>query len=79
MTKWRGDISKGPLEQFQIDWIYMPKCWFENRSKYASTCIDVFNKTKDVVPLKNKEQTTTRKAKIILLFQKYILWSGIRT
>jgi hypothetical protein len=33
LTKRRGDISfvaKGPLEQFQIDLIHMPKSWFNN-------------------------------------------------
>ena len=33
LTKRRGDISfvaEGPLEQFRIDLIYMPKSWFNN-------------------------------------------------
>ncbi len=33
LTKRRGEISfvaDGPLEQFQIDYIYMPKSWFNN-------------------------------------------------
>ncbi len=42
LTKRRGDISfvaEGPLEQFQIDLIYMPKSWFNNGFKYISVCI----------------------------------------
>ncbi len=37
LTKRRGGISfvaEGPLEQFQIDLIYMPKSWFNNGFKY---------------------------------------------
>ena len=37
LTKRRGDISfvaEGPLQQFQIDLIYMPKSWFNNGYKY---------------------------------------------
>ena len=47
LTKRRGDISfvaEGPLEQFQIDLIYMPKSWFNNGFKYIFACVDVFSK-----------------------------------
>jgi hypothetical protein len=36
LTKRRGNISfvaEGPLEQFQIDLVYMPKSWFNYRLK----------------------------------------------
>jgi hypothetical protein len=61
LTKRRGDISfvaEGPLEQFQIDLIYMPKSWFNNGFKYIFACIDVFSKKADMIPLKteNKQQ-----------------------
>ncbi len=47
LTKRGGDISfvaEGPLEQFQIDLIYMPKSWFNNGFKNIFACIDVFSK-----------------------------------
>ena len=65
LTKRRGDISfvaEGPLVQFQIDLIYMPKSWFNNGFKYIFACIDVFSKKADMIPLKDREQTTTTKA-----------------
>ncbi len=37
LTKRRGDISfvaEGPLEQFQIYLVYMPKSWFNDAFKY---------------------------------------------
>ncbi len=64
LTKTRGDISfvaKGPLDQFQIDLVYMPKSWFNNGFKYIF-CVDVFSKKADMIPLKDREQTTTTKA-----------------
>ncbi len=65
LTKRRGGISfvpEGPLEQFQTDLIYMPKCWFNHGFKYIFACIDVFSKKADMIPLKDSEQTTTTKA-----------------
>ena len=65
LTKRRGDISfvaEGPLEQFQIDLIYMPKSWFNNGFKYIFACVDVFSKKADMIPLKDREQSTTTKA-----------------
>ncbi len=65
LTKRRGDISfvaEGQLEQFQIDLIYMNKSWFNNGFKYIFACADVFSKKADMIPLKDREQTTTTKA-----------------
>ena len=65
LTKRRGDISfvaEGPLEQFQIDLIHMPKSWFNNGFKYIVACVDVFSKKADMIPLKDREQITTTKA-----------------
>ena len=65
LTKRRGDISfvaEGPLQQFQIDLVYMPKSWFNSGFKYIFCCIDVFSKKADMIPLKDREQTTTTKA-----------------
>ena len=75
LTKRRGNISfvaEGPLEQFQIDLIYMPKSWFNNGFKYIFCCIDVFSKKADMIPLKDREQTTTTKA-----FEKILENMGI--
>ena len=65
LTKRRGNISfvaEGPLVQFQIDLIYMSRSWFNNGFKYIFACIDVFSKKADMIPLKDREQTTTTKA-----------------
>jgi len=75
LTKRRGDISfvaEGPLEQFQIDLIYMSRSWFNNGFKYIFACIDVFSKKADMIPLKDREQTTTTKA-----FEKILSNMGI--
>ena len=75
LTKRRGNISfvaEGPLEQFQIDLVYMPKSWFNNGFKYIFCCVDVFNKKADMIPLKDREQTTTTKA-----FEKILSSMGI--
>ena len=75
LTKRRGNISfvaEGPLEQFQIDLVYMPKSWFNNCFKYIFCCVDVFSKKADMIPLKDREQTTTTKA-----FEKILSSMGI--
>jgi hypothetical protein len=72
LTKRRGDISfvaEGPLEQFQIDLIYMPKSWFNNGFKYIFACIDVFSKYLMVEKLKDKNAKTTLEA-FIKIFDK---------
>ncbi len=59
LTKRRSDISfvaEGPLEQFQVDLIYMPKSWFNNSFKYIFACVDIFSKKADMIPLKDREQ-----------------------
>ncbi len=64
LTKRRGDISfvaEGPLEQFQIDLIYMPKSWFNNGFKYIFACVDVFSKKADMIPLKDREKQQLQK------------------
>ena len=40
----------------------MPKSWFNNGFEYIFACIDVFSKKADMIPLKDREQTTTTKA-----------------
>ncbi len=54
LTKRRCDISfvaEGPLEQFRIDLVYMPKTWFSNGYKYIICSIDVFSKKKqEMIP-----------------------------
>ncbi len=39
----------------------MPKSWFNNGFKCIFACVDVFNKKADMIPLKDREQTTTTK------------------
>jgi hypothetical protein len=58
INKKKGDISfaaEGPLDQFQIDLIYMPKSWFNHGFKYIFACVDVFSEKADMVPLKDRE------------------------
>ncbi len=65
LAKRRGDIffvAEGPLEQFRIDLVYVPKSWFNNGFKYIFCCVDVFSKKADMIPLKDRKQTTTTKA-----------------
>ena len=75
LTKRRGDISfvaDGPLQQFQIDLVYMKKSWFNNGYKYIFCCIDVFSKKADAIPLKDREQDTSTKA-----FEKILSNMGV--
>jgi hypothetical protein len=44
----------------------MPKSWFNNGFKYVFACVDKFCKKANMIPLKDREQTTTTKA-----FEKY--------
>ena len=65
LTKRRGNISfvaEKPLEQFQIDLIYMPKSWFNSGYKYIFACVDVFSKKADMIPMKERDSTTSAKA-----------------
>ncbi|MFN9110961.1 MAG: transposase family protein, partial [Bacteroidota bacterium] len=55
-------IAEGPLQQFQVDLIYMPKSWFNNGFKYIFTAVDVFSKKADMVPLKVRDQNTSTEA-----------------
>ncbi len=75
LTKRRDNISfvaEGPLEQFRIDLIYMPKSWFNNGLKYILASVDVFSKKAYMKPLNDREQTTTTKA-----FEKILDYMGI--
>ena len=55
-------VAEHPLEQFQIDLVYMPRGWFNHNYKYLLTCIDVFSKKADVIPLKDRTQGTVTDA-----------------
>ena len=55
-------VAEHPLDQFQIDLVYMNKSWFNHNYKYLLTCIDVFSKKADVIPLKDREQSTVADA-----------------
>ena len=55
-------VAERPLDQFQIDIVYMQKAWFNHNYKYLLTCIDVLSKKADVIPLKDREQTTVTAA-----------------
>ena len=55
-------VAEHALDQFQIDLVYMNKSWFNHNYKYLLTCIDVFSKKADVIPLKDREQSTVTTA-----------------
>jgi len=55
-------VAEHPLEQFQIDLVYMDSSWFNHNYKYLLTCIDVFSKKADVIPLKDRNQDTVADA-----------------
>ena len=55
-------VAEHPLDQFQIDLVYMNKSWFNHNYKYLLTCVDVFSKKADVIPLKDREQDTVTDA-----------------
>jgi hypothetical protein len=66
-NNYQSFIATGPLEQFQIDLIYMPEAWFNNGYKYILACVDVFSKRAALTPLKERDsQTTTNAFKGIL-------------
>ncbi len=44
----------------------MPTSWFNNRFEYTFACVDVFRKKADMIPLKDREQTTTKAFEKIL-------------
>ncbi len=72
LTRVRGNISfvaEGPLQQFQIDLIYMPMSWFNNGLKNIFCCIDVCSKSADMISLKDRKQTTTKKN-----WKYWIIW-----
>ena len=54
-------VLKSPNE-FQIDLIYMPKSWFNSGYKYIFACVDVFSKKADMIPMKERDSTTSAKA-----------------
>ena len=55
-------VAEHPLDQFQIDLVYMNKSWFNHNYKYLLTCVDVFSKKADVIPLKERDQDTVTDA-----------------
>ena len=55
-------IAEEPLQQFQIDLVYMPKSWFNHGYKYIFCCVDVFSKKADMIPMKERDATTSTEA-----------------
>lgn len=52
-------VAEAPLDQFQIDLVYMPKSWFNQGYKYIFCCVDVFSKKADMVPMKERDAETS--------------------
>jgi len=48
-----------PLDQFQIDLVYMPSSWHNSNYKYLFTCIDIFSKKGDIIPMKTRDKATS--------------------
>ena len=55
-------VAEHKLEQFQIDLVYFDSSWFNHGYKYLLTCVDVFSKRADAIPLKDREQSTVADA-----------------
>ncbi len=55
-------IPHQPLEQFQIDLIYMPASWHNKGYKYILSCVDVFSKKGAMIPLKDRDASTSAAA-----------------
>ena len=47
----------------------MPKAWFNSGYKYIFACVDVFSKKADMIPMKERNSTTSAKA-----FEKILIW-----
>ena len=65
-------VATAPLEQFQIDLIYMPNSWWNNGYKYVFDCIDVFSKKAEMIPLKVRDKET-----VAIAFEKILENMGI--
>ena len=65
-------VAEGSREQYQIDLVYMSANWFNHNSKYLLTCVDVFSKKGDIIPLKDRNQDTVTDA-----FTKILSHMGI--
>jgi len=65
-------VAEGQREQYQIDLVYMPSNWFNHNYKYLLTCVDVFSKKGDIIPLKDRNQDTVTDA-----FTKILSHMGI--
>jgi transposase InsO family protein len=55
-------VAEHPLDQFQIDLVYMNKSWFNHNYKYLLTCVHFFSKKAVVIPLKDRKQDTVTDA-----------------
>ena len=65
-------VAEHPLDQFQIDLVYFDSSWFNHDYKYLLTCVDVFSKKADVIPLKERDQQTVTDA-----FNQILLHIGV--
>jgi IS30 family transposase len=52
-------VLAGPAK---IDLVYMSANWFNHNYKYLLTCVDVFSKLADIIPLKDRNQDTVTDA-----------------
>jgi hypothetical protein len=68
-SKYNSFVAENPLDQFQIDLIFMEKQWHNSGYKYLLSCVDVFSKKGLMIPMKTKTKKETAEA-INLLFQK---------
>ena len=49
-------VAEKPKEQYQIDLVFLNNKWMNNNYKCLLSCVDVFSKVGDIVPLKTKEK-----------------------
>lgn len=54
-TRYNSFVADAPLQQFQIDLIFLTKAYTYQSNKYMLTCVDIFSKVADAAPLKSKD------------------------
>ena len=58
-------VAEHGLKQFQIDLVCFDSSWFNHSYEYLLTCVEVFSKRADAIPLKERSQVTAADAWIL--------------
>ena len=71
-TTYHSYVAHEPLDQFQIDLVYMPKAMFNKGYKYIFTAVDIFSKKAAMIPMKERDAETSA-----AVFEKILKRLGI--